>query len=604
MKLSAYYNKSLMMSMLILFIPLITVSVLVSGSLIYALSAKQINENAYIMLEDSLNQTGLIVEDKLSVMFEELLKIERDRIIQNIVFWQGAANGNDSERLHQLIEMKQKMNAIYNQHSQIIDSIYVTFNNGTEFHLQQSSIPTGVGLDLDEWVATYTGAQRGYYWLNSHEDAIFRTTKGRNVLSVFKIIGDPQSAFKGIVLLNMKADYFISLLEKIKIGENGYLALTSDEETLLFAEVPERYVLNEQDLRSFGPSGGPDKGSFNATSVTGEQMFVSYEALKINNWRLTAVIPESDLHASASQIKMTSFTIIVLLIALTSMLTIFFANRLSRSIRYLSTQVRKVEEGNFLVKFDVEENNEIRRLGQGLTSLVSTVRHLLVQIKEEQERKKQLELMVLQSQINPHFLYNTLTSIQYLIESRSNDKAGKMLKAVSNLYRIVISRGKQWITVRDEVMHIENYLIIQKMRYSQSFDYSIEISGAIMDYYVTKLILQPVVENAIYHGIKNKRGKGNIAIKGIRQGAAIVFEVFDDGAGIERSKLARLNDTIRQKEMEREPITFGLKNVHQRIQHHGAAFGIVLESEYDEYTKVTITVPLLKQPGEEANTNG
>ncbi|MEG2957551.1 MAG: sensor histidine kinase, partial [Christensenellaceae bacterium] len=214
------------------------------------------------------------------------------------------------------------------------------------------------------------------------------------------------------------------------------------------------------------------------------------------------------------------------------------------------------------------------------------IHELMLRIKSEERQKRKAELNFLQAQINPHFLYNTLDSIVWMAETNHKDVV-KMTESLAKLFRLSLSKGKEIIKIRDEVSHVENYLIIQKMRYTNKFDFKIDVEEQILDMQTLKLILQPLVENAIYHGIKNTRHKGNILIKGRLVMDNVLLQVMDDGAGIEHTKAAMLLSDDNKKGI-------GIKNVDERIKlYYGEQYGLEINSERDIGTVVDIWIPAL-----------
>jgi two-component system sensor histidine kinase YesM len=210
----------------------------------------------------------------------------------------------------------------------------------------------------------------------------------------------------------------------------------------------------------------------------------------------------------------------------------------------LEQAVNEVERGNLDASFDIKGTYETEMFAASLGSMVNTVKQLMGQVVEDQEVIRTSELRALQAQINPHFLYNTLDSIVWIAEDSSNEKIKEITMALANYFKIVLSSGKDIISVHDEIEHIKNYLVIQKMRY-ENMDYEIEIDSAILGMSIPKLLLQPIVENAIYHGIKYNDDGGTIWIRGgVRQGA-LVFEVEDNGRGCAQTSSDRYSS--RQK---------------------------------------------------------
>jgi two-component system sensor histidine kinase YesM len=238
--------------------------------------------------------------------------------------------------------------------------------------------------------------------------------------------------------------------------------------------------------------------------------------------------------------------------------------------------------------------DEITELGMSFNIMIGKIKELLDSKMKEQENLKKAELRALQAQINPHFLYNTLDTIIWMAESKKTDQVVQIVSALSNFFRISLSKGMDWITIGEELDRIKSYLTIQKMRYQDILDFRIEAQDDVMENTILKLILQPLVENALYHGIKNKRQGGTITVRARRQGEdEIRLEVEDDGIGFMPEKLAQLR---RELEDDAGDIKlesgFGIGNVNKRIRlYYGKPYGVSIESEYNTGTRVTLVIP-------------
>jgi two-component system sensor histidine kinase YesM len=228
--------------------------------------------------------------------------------------------------------------------------------------------------------------------------------------------------------------------------------------------------------------------------------------------------------------------------------------------------------------------------------MISRIRELLAAKIKEQEHLKKVELRALQAQINPHFLYNTLDTIIWLAEANKTNQVIEIVCALSNFFRIALSKGHDWITIHQEIEHVRSYLTIQKMRYRDILDYKIEVDGDILDGTILKLTLQPLVENALYHGIKNKRNGGVITVRARRTDQNIVLlEVQDNGVGFTAYKLAQIQAEINSDsdEITIKESGFGLENVNKRIKlFYGKQYGLSIDSHYLEGTRVTVAIPL------------
>ncbi len=241
--------------------------------------------------------------------------------------------------------------------------------------------------------------------------------------------------------------------------------------------------------------------------------------------------------------------------------------------------------------------DEITELGMSFNIMIGRIRQLLDSKMKEQENLKKAELKALQAQINPHFLYNTLDTIIWMVQANKADQVVDLVQALSNFFRISLSKGADWITIEQEVEHVRCYLTIQKMRYHDILDYQIEVDEDIRSGTILKLTLQPLVENAIYHGIKNKRGGGTIIVRARRAGPErVLLEIIDNGTGFTPYKLKRLQETLAEDstgEFKFSDSGFGLENVHRRIQlYYGKEYGLTVQSRYQEGTRVAVLIPL------------
>jgi two-component system sensor histidine kinase YesM len=241
--------------------------------------------------------------------------------------------------------------------------------------------------------------------------------------------------------------------------------------------------------------------------------------------------------------------------------------------------------------------DEITELGMSFNIMIGRIRELLDSKIKEQENLKKAELRALQAQINPHFLYNTLDTIIWMAEAKQTDQVIEIVRALSSFFRISLSKGKDWITVGEEIERTRSYLTIQKMRYRDIMDYEIEVDQEVLDNTILKLILQPLVENAVYHGIKNKRQGGAITVRAKRKNESeVLLEVEDDGIGFTPEKLARIQAVVNDDSGDiRLESGFGIDNVNKRIKlYYGRQYGLSIKSAPNTGTCVSLVIPAIK----------
>jgi two-component system sensor histidine kinase YesM len=249
--------------------------------------------------------------------------------------------------------------------------------------------------------------------------------------------------------------------------------------------------------------------------------------------------------------------------------------------------------------------DEITELGLSFNIMIGKIRDLLESKIKEQENLQKAEMRALQAQINPHFLYNTLDTIIWMAESKKNKQVIEIVSALSKFFRISLSKGRDWITIAEEIEQTRSYLTIQKIRYRDVLDFKIDFDERVCDYTILKLILQPLVENALYHGIKNKRQGGTIYVRAkMKNENEVLLEVEDDGIGFTEEKLAQIQTDLADDSADiRIESGFGIMNVNQRIRlYYGKQYGLSVRSKYNTGTCVTLVIPAKKDNGTQIET--
>lgn len=279
-----------------------------------------------------------------------------------------------------------------------------------------------------------------------------------------------------------------------------------------------------------------------------------------------------------------------LLLFVTVRRSLKFGRSIAQPISDLCSRVQAIGDGDLTAKTPIQaQEYEIQTLNDGFENMVGRLNQLIEQNRQEQISLRGAELALLQAQINPHFLYNTLDAIVWLIEMEKNDQAVEMVTSLSAFFRSSLSNGRDIISLREEEQHVRSYLEIQQVRYKDILEYRIEIDPELAGYEIPKLTLQPLVENALYHGIKLKRGQGHIVVTGVKQGEDICLTVQDNGAGMTEERLAQVRGAISNKER----VGFGVATVHERLQLlFGPAYGLTIDSKQGEGTRVCVKIPM------------
>ncbi|MBD0383184.1 cache domain-containing sensor histidine kinase [Paenibacillus sedimenti] len=306
-------------------------------------------------------------------------------------------------------------------------------------------------------------------------------------------------------------------------------------------------------------------------------------------WKIIGVSYLDEIVTTRNEISTFMIWLFVIVLVFILLISAFMSARISQPIKRLKKSMEMVEKGHFDTYIHVRGADEVEQLSRRFNLMVSRVRELMDQSIHEQEVKRKNELEVLQSQINPHFLYNTLNSVVRMVGSGKNEEVVTTITSLSKFFRISLSKGKNIITVQEEIEHIRNYLIIQKMRYKDKFDYEIQVDEEALPYKTLKLILQPIVENALYHGIEYMVDEGHIRISARIEGERILFQIRDNGVGIPEETLKGILSGQTKSE---KGSGVGLRNVNERIKlYFGPSYGVTVESEPEEGTMVNIWIP-------------
>ena len=341
--------------------------------------------------------------------------------------------------------------------------------------------------------------------------------------------------------------------------------------------------------------------------LAGKDYLVTTCAMETAPWRIVYLQSEQRSFELLNFLRLCFSAVTLVVIALLVFSLNRIVNTVTQPLSRLCDRIRETEKNHAMLDFDYPYQDEIGELARSYNSMIEHIHHLLEQqeqnirqLEEEKNRadieqalKRRAELRALQAQINPHFLYNTLDSIRWKAELAGATDISRMTTALATLFRIGLSRGQEIITVEQELRHVASYLQIQKMRYSDRMTYTMDIPEDVLQLYTVKLILQPLVENAIYHGIKESSHSGTVTITGCREGDILKLQVCDNGMGIPPERLRMLQaDLARGLSVSREG--YGIFNVNERIRlHFGAQYGLTLESTWGQGTVATVHLPCI-----------
>lgn len=416
----------------------------------------------------------------------------------------------------------------------------------------------------------------------------FSYTANENRILVTKYINYNYNEDSGVLLFELNSDTILDIANNTNLGSGGQiviLAKNNSRNNIIFSSetnVDEKIltILNTEVLGN---------GSFNyGTNI------MSYNIETINNtrWRIGIFINIDESAAAQNSFAITLITICFIAIIITTIIISIISKSIANPLKKLENAMKEIEEADYLLveEVSVGKQKEIASLSESFNLMMRKIKDLMDKVVEEQETQRKSELKALQYQINPHFLYNTLDSVVWLIDNNKNKEASEMIVALAKLFRISISRGRNIITIKDELEHAKSYLLIQSIRYAGAFEYEFDIDPNVIEYTTLKLILQPMIENAIYHGLKNRIDEGHIKVTAKLVNAKVVFEIIDNGYGMKQEKIDELYETFKNPELNDG---VGLKNIYLRLKiYYGDDADLQIESELDEGTTIRIIIPM------------
>lgn len=399
----------------------------------------------------------------------------------------------------------------------------------------------------------------------------------------------------GVLLVDMSFGGIEQICKDVELSASGgYLYLIDGDGEIIYH--PRQQLIYAGLLQENNLSAAAYKDGSHEETFGGQHRQVTVKTVGYTGWKLVGVVPADNIWDNYGQLLLFFLFVVLFSVFLLIFVNLHLSERISVPIKALDRSVKKLEAGCELEEFEVGGPYEIEHLGHSIRSMVSTLRHLMDDIIEQEAQKRRSELDVLQAQINPHFLYNTLDSVVWMTENGRTDEAILMVTSLARFFRISLSRGSNIIPIADELEHARHYLTIQKMRYKNKFSASIEAEDGVEALYTIKLIVQPILENAIYHGMAYADGDGRIAVHAFREGGDVVIDVTDNGPGMPEETVARLLDPAYTAAPGPKGSGIGLRNVHQRIRlTFGGEYGLSIHSEPDAGTTVRVRLPALDE---------
>lgn len=544
-----------------------------------------------------LNSTEEVVSKNNQAIIEQV-NLNLDSYLRNMMKISDTIYYRAIKKTDMAVEnIKKEMDLIYESNKDNLISITLFSEYGEvidSYPLQQ--LKSNIDPRNNDWFQNAKNKKENLHFSTPHVQNLFYDPNYKYtwVVSLSRAVEITKSGktSSGVLLVDMNFSGIEQICKNVEVSKNGYVYLIDTDGEIIYH--PRQQLIYSNLITENNYEAAKFEDGNHIENFEGNKRLVTVKTVGYTGWKLVAISPMSDVTAGYYEFRIFAIFIMIFAIFILISINMFVSSRIANPIRALEKAVKEFENG--VVSLNIPENGsyEIQHLAKAIKSMVNQMNLLMENIMIEQEAKRKSELNALQAQINPHFLYNTLDSIIWMIENENYDGAIIMVTALARFFRISLSKGKNVITVRDELEHARNYLTIQNIRYKNKFSYSIEADEETLYLTSIKLIIQPLIENAIYHGMEYMSGEGDILVKSYKKNEDLYIDIIDNGLGM----LQEVADKLLTEEVnnqQRKGSGIGLKNVHERIKlYFGEKYGLEIYSEPDEGTIIRIHMPSIE----------
>ena len=541
-------------------------------------------ENSSLYTQTIIQQMNQNIDSYIDYMENTSYLVSSNEDVQKYLFGDTA----DSEARDRILSQFQ---TILDSRSDILN-LGIIAENGRML-INNGQRPTNPDLDIhsQEWYTNALEGRESVYLTSSHVQHVISGERPW-VITMSRGIRNKESGSgqekEGVFFIDLNYSAISELCDQSMVGNQGYAFIVDADGNIVY-HPQQQQLYNELQTENIDliMNAGSD------TALWGEginKKMYSISRSEKTGWTVVDCVRVEELLRKSNEAQSIYILVAMGLMAAALFFSRFVAKSITLPIQRLCDSMERVQEGDFSVSdIVVDSENEIGSLTKSFNVMTHRIHELMEQNIREQEAKRKSELKALQSQINPHFLYNTLDSIIWMAEGKKNEEVVLMTASLARLLRQSISNEDELVSIGQEIEYARGYLTIQKMRYKDKLEFQIEVEPSILHIRLIKLVLQPIIENAIYHGLKYKESKGLLCVRGFMKNGNAVLQVIDDGVGMDQETL----DHIYEKhKVNYHSNGVGVYNVQKRLQlYYGSEYGITYESKVGEGTTATITIP-------------
>ena len=576
--------KSIQSTMLVSFSALMVLAMLVFMVIAMRYTSGTIYENSINYMSQIIQQVNYDIDTYIEYMENISSIIAKSSDVPRYLFDQ---NQTEAEREAEKERILTQFQTIMESRDDIYNVAAVAKNGRYIINRGDDELTGYVDIESLDWYQAAMESKSGIAVSSSHvQNAIQSSYKWVITLSR-ALVNNQTGEREGLFFVDLNYSAISDLCNNNSIEEKGYIFVLDAEGNIVY-HPKQQLMYGGLKTENIDAIMECEEDSL-IIDEGGESKLYTMSKSKRTGWTVVGAAYTSELLKNNEQAQMWYLLVASILLLAVIGISGIISREITKPIRSLRDSMRKVQNGQFDTHVEVITENEIGSLGRSFNLMTSEIRALMEQNVYEQKQKRKSELKALQAQINPHFLYNTLDSIIWMSEAGENDEVVEMTSALARLLRQSISNDQEEVELEKEIEYVKNYLTIQKMRYKDKLEFFIYVDPRVAHVPVIKLVLQPLVENAIYHGIKYKETKGNLKIYAKPVDGRVEIVVADDGSGMDEDVMEQIFDEHR-KEQKRNGV--GVPNVQKRLQlQYGSEYGIRYESVKGAGTKVVITIP-------------
>lgn len=598
-------NIKIQQRLILILIMLSVVPLVITSIFSYNQSSSAIRSKTSTYSSQVMNQVGVNIERELNRLENDSIEIEFSSLTQNVL----TNIKNMSAWEIEIVQLTMKENLVkkFSFLHDVSDVLLYTNDRRRIVAYGDRSFKLNLKKDfLDTYLKELEEKEGTPVWKSSNIDVEERLVKfatsaeqmnksdcillGRAVLSL------ETREIIGTLLIRTNERYFSNIYRNIDMGKNADIFVVDSDGIVVSSrntKIPVAKQYKDQMLikELLNRTGSQDK-TFNM-SIDGKKYMIAFSYLKDADWFVVSTIPYSYLNAEVKGILTNIMLLVIGCSVLAVLLSYIFTLTLSKPLKRLINTMNEVKRGNLSVSIIDNSTDEIGEVVGNFNTMLNEIKNLMESVKLNEKQKREAEIKILQAQINPHFLSNTLNTVKWLAGAQKAHNIEALVSSLIKLLHVSMGKGDDFITMGEEVEYIKSYINIQEYRYYDKFRVVFEIEEDILDYKVLRFLIQPVVENAIIHGIGPMTEQGLISIKGFKYNDVLKIRVTDNGEGIPRERLCKIL-TLDDYENKSKFSGIGINNVNERIQiNFGDEFGLHIESVPKLYTTVELTLPII-----------